>query len=381
MNISPLSNSLSTIYLSAVNDTCNALIELSWTPYLNPAHPHENYDLWIGTGGVPAVLHETLSPSETSYNYTDIAPSTAYCFYLSASDNAGNVSTSNMQCITSGVETIPAWTTADAVSVENQELVVRGSYDRSTDINKFIVQLLNKATGKWVKAGTATGIDGAVIIAVDDADTSSINLYRIAAVNSCGKALAESPPVRNIVLTSSLTNTVIELKWNNPFTSHPARFTVWRDTGHGFSELPGNLSDTVITEDYTLFGEDVSVERIAYYVTAIAAEEPADALASISNISLIPAISNIFMPNAFTPDGDGLNDIFIPKLSFTPEDYEFRIYSRTGILLFRTGNDGTGWDGRYKGSMMPPGVYLWKLSYATQSGIREQRTGTVTILP
>jgi len=381
LNISPLSNRLSTVYLSAVNDTCNTVVQLSWSQYINPAHPHSGYELWVGTGGAPAALYETLMQSQTSYNYSDIDPSTGYCFYLTAVDNSGSLSSSNMQCISSGKEVLPAWVSADAVRVEEAGLTLTGRYDRATDINKFVAQVLSKSTGDWITAGTANGSEGAVIVPVTGTDTNAVNLYRLAAVNNCGKTLVYSLPVRNIVLKASLTGMVISLRWNNPFPDSKARYSVWRDAGNGFSITANNLSDTAMTENYASFGEVVSSEDVAYYVSATPFESPSGTTPFRSNISLIATISNIIMPNAFTPDGDGENDIFIPKLSFTPEDFEFRIYSRSGVLLFQTVDSGAGWDGRHNGRLMPSGVYLWTLRLKVPSGTMEQRKGTVTILP
>jgi gliding motility-associated-like protein len=381
LNISPLSNALSTIYLSALNDTCNAVVALAWTGYINPAHPHSGYELWMAAGGDPAVLLQTLGASQTSYDYNDTEPSTAYCFYVKAIGNGSSYSSSNMQCISSGNEILPDWVSADAVRVENGNLTLTGSYDMKTDIRKFIVQVLSKTTGEWITAGSANGSDGTVSILLAGADTSAVNLYRLAAVNNCGKTLVNSPPVRNVVLNATMTGTVIGLKWNNPFPAGGARFSAWRNTGDGYREIANDLSDTVMTEDYTSFGEGVSSAAIEYYVTAFADGAPSSALPFRSNNSLVSPISNIIMPNAFTPDDDGLNDIFIPRLSFTPADYELRIYSRSGVLLFRTVDHGTGWDGRHNGRIMPPGVYLWTLRLTLPSGISEERKGTVTILP
>ncbi|MCK7540569.1 MAG: hypothetical protein MZV63_61600 [Marinilabiliales bacterium] len=60
-NISPLSNSLSTIYLSSVNDTCNSRIILSWTPFVNSLHPADSYEVRMAVGNGSAVLLETVA--------------------------------------------------------------------------------------------------------------------------------------------------------------------------------------------------------------------------------------------------------------------------------------------------------------------------------
>jgi gliding motility-associated-like protein len=381
LNISPLSNRLSTIYLAVKNDSCKQRIELTWTPYINQAHPADRYELWLSADGGPAELYGTVPMTDTSYFFDDYHPSTGYCFYITASGNAGGLSSSNMQCVTSGSEIAPSWIRTDAITVEDGSLLVKGSYDQATDMLGYITERYKPESHGWAMTGTAAGLNGIVTITVTAGDTNSINLYRISALNNCGREVASSPPARNIVLTSSASDARIELRWNNPLPDGDAGFSVWRDIGQGWEEVALLLSDTLWSEDYSLFATDVSSVSVAYYVTAADPKAPAGVPLFRSNITLIKATENIFMPNAFTPDDDGLNDIFIPVITFTPSIYEFRIYSRTGVLLFHTSSHGTGWDGRHNDKLLPSGVYLWSLKLTTPSGRSEQRTGTVTILP
>jgi gliding motility-associated-like protein len=70
----------------------------------------------------------------------------------------------------------------------------------------------------------------------------------------------------------------------------------------------------------------------------------------------------IYVPNAFTPDGDGINDVFLPILSgLDPLTYELMIFNRWGELIFETQNYGQSWDGYYKGIMSQEDVYVWKI--------------------
>ena len=381
LNISPLSNPLSTIYLAVKNDSCKQRIELTWTRYINQAHPADRYELWMSTGGAPAELYGSVALTDTSFFFEDYAPATHYCFYVTASGNTGGLSSSNMQCVTSGSETAPSWIRTDAIAVEDGALVVTGSYDQATDMLAYITERYKPKSQGWTLTGTATGLIGTVTITVTAGDTNSINLFRISALNNCGREVASSPPARNIVLTSSKSGTRIDLIWNDPLPAGDAVFSVWRDIGQGWEEVARLVSDTLWSEDYSLFASAVSSASVAYYVTGAAPEAPAGVPLFRSNITLVRATENIFMPNAFTPDDDGINDIFIPAITFTPSKYEFRVYSRTGVLLFHTSSHGTGWDGRHNDKPMPSGVYLWSLQLTTPSGRSEQMTGTVTILP
>jgi len=74
----------------------------------------------------------------------------------------------------------------------------------------------------------------------------------------------------------------------------------------------------------------------------------------------------IFVPNSFTPNGDGTNDVFIPKgIDFGEKNYEFLVFDRWGELIFRTTNATEGWNGRRNNNMQEAqiDVYVWKVVY------------------
>ena len=73
--------------------------------------------------------------------------------------------------------------------------------------------------------------------------------------------------------------------------------------------------------------------------------------------------SGYWVPNTFTPDGNGLNDFFFPVLGNPdPEEFRFMIFDRWGQPLFSTENPAVHWDGNFSnGTEVPIGVYVWKL--------------------
>ncbi|GAB5421983.1 MAG: hypothetical protein Crog3KO_25860 [Crocinitomicaceae bacterium] len=73
----------------------------------------------------------------------------------------------------------------------------------------------------------------------------------------------------------------------------------------------------------------------------------------------------IYVPNAFTPDGSGVNEIFKPVMDgFDPNDYELIIFNRWGDIIFESHNMEVGWDGTYAGQdfQTQDGVYTWKIT-------------------
>ncbi len=87
---------------------------------------------------------------------------------------------------------------------------------------------------------------------------------------------------------------------------------------------------------------------------------------------------NIYIPNAFTPNGDELNDVFLPILRGT-KFYTLSIFDRWGAKLFETNNTETGWDGSYKGEEAKQDVYVWKITVSSNSGEQKVLTGQVTL--
>ena len=87
-----------------------------------------------------------------------------------------------------------------------------------------------------------------------------------------------------------------------------------------------------------------------------------------------------YVPNAFSPNGDGLNDVFraIP-VGMTRPEY-FRVFNRYGELVFETNQYLKGWDGTYKGKLQPMGTYIWILKGEDRKGRKVEMRGTVMIV-
>jgi gliding motility-associated-like protein len=92
--------------------------------------------------------------------------------------------------------------------------------------------------------------------------------------------------------------------------------------------------------------------------------------------------AEVFLPQGFTPNGDGQNDRFYPTLVQLQKLNYFRIFNRWGNLVFQT-NDPTpanGWDGRYNGRDQPAGTYAWMLEAVDADGNIIRKTGNVLLL-
>ena len=87
----------------------------------------------------------------------------------------------------------------------------------------------------------------------------------------------------------------------------------------------------------------------------------------------------IYIPNAFTPNGDGKN-VVLHVRSESIQSMTFYIYDQWGELLFTTTNIENGWDGTYKGAKEPVGVYVYFLEATMTNGQKVNKKGTITLL-
>ena len=95
-------------------------------------------------------------------------------------------------------------------------------------------------------------------------------------------------------------------------------------------------------------------------------------------------VSKLSIPNAFTPNGQGTNDIFIPVPYGDITKYELLVFDRWGEQIFSTKNLNEGWDGNYKGNPCQIDVYVYKATYGyiteNQAVKTEVSVGTVTLI-
>lgn len=90
-----------------------------------------------------------------------------------------------------------------------------------------------------------------------------------------------------------------------------------------------------------------------------------------------------YVPNAFTPDGDDNNNVFLPIMTVgvDPQNYKLEIYNRWGERLFESNDYSIGWDGTYGNQIVKEGMYTWKISFSElKSDDVIVKTGVVVLI-
>lgn len=104
---------------------------------------------------------------------------------------------------------------------------------------------------------------------------------------------------------------------------------------------------------------------------------------SISQEIFLDFPTELFLPNAFTPNYDGENDVFeVVGFVENISSFEMKIFNRSRAIVFQTKDPFVGWNGRFNnnGRLSPNGVYVYKLDYQDINGIKKSKKGFVTLI-
>ncbi|MBX7203225.1 MAG: gliding motility-associated C-terminal domain-containing protein [Bacteroidia bacterium] len=86
------------------------------------------------------------------------------------------------------------------------------------------------------------------------------------------------------------------------------------------------------------------------------------------------------LPNVFTPNNDGINDVFLPEIKASIKQSELTVYNRWGNLIFKTNQINEGWNGHKENENYANGVYFWVLKYTTDDSKEHILKGNITLL-
>jgi gliding motility-associated-like protein len=153
---------------------------------------------------------------------------------------------------------------------------------------------------------------------------------------------------------------------------------------------PGFISGDLVTINYASatfdtkeVGNNKTVTVTGINLTStdapnyVLASSTATALANIT----APPVFIFEVPNAFTPNGDGLNDLLkIISNAGIIELRSFKIFSRSGNLVFESRDLSKGWDGRFNGNLLQVDLYYWTAVYVDRNNVVNSKNGTILLL-
>jgi len=116
------------------------------------------------------------------------------------------------------------------------------------------------------------------------------------------------------------------------------------------------------------------------YIVALKVSDSSGCKDSAYHILKVEGNCYIAVPSAFTPNGDGLNDYLYPLNAYKATNLIFRVYNRSGELIFETRDWTKRWNGTKASIPQPSGTYIWMLDYNDATNKKVSLHGTAVLL-
>ncbi|MGB3073720.1 MAG: gliding motility-associated C-terminal domain-containing protein, partial [Chitinophagales bacterium] len=328
---------------------------------------------------------QTLPPGTLSYQVTGLNDGDIICFQVVATQTTTLItSTSNELCAKLNVVQPSGDLYIRNVSVAAPGKVnVYYSVDPLADLLSLKIQRSLDSTGFTQIAVIVPPANLSVINVYTDttALTSSLSYYyRIIASDSCGN-VDTSTIGKSILLNGyAFSDLSFLVKWDESFLQYGTvtGYQLFRDDGNGFNSI-SNFNET--TREYA--EKNLPGPTPCYYVEGIDSmifpNGTIDTVHSRSNVLCLNQPSQIYMPNAFAPEGN--NNVFKPILNMEGvTSFSFSIFNRWGKEIFTSLNQDDGWDGRDKGILVQQGAYAYQVVVVDGNKKRIEAKGTVLVV-
>ncbi len=363
-------------------DSCSNRMKITWTKYTGWENNVSGYRVYCAEDQLNYNLLRGVGAYDTIYYQYDISENSHYSYFVEAVKNDGLESMSNISFKYTYMPGPPESIVAEYASVINKNVIdLSFSVIDTSSINNYALLRSSDKTSDFMVLKTLNFTGSGRIVTQDSIITGRDRFYyRLGALSSCNKILKESNLAVNIRLNGTASGNSISLNWN-PYEDYPdgiEEYIIYRKI-----EQDSFIRINSSSPGFTNYNDDISIlnlnstaGQVEYLVKAVSKEH---GYISLSNEVFISVDSDILVPNAFTPDGDGINDIFFPVFSFIPEEYLLIIYDRYGIRLFTSRDPFEGWDGTKNGHKLSEGIYLYYIEYKSYSGRRKSITGNLTL--
>jgi len=383
--ISPFSLSQHSILLMVNKYKLNAL-QLIWNKY-SGWDSVIDYQIYKKNSTGKFVLMATVGANDSTYLDSNLCPG-LYSYYVRAVDKNGEY-----YSISDTASNKPDFLYQSNPIVLRKATVVNDNsvfvnWDPTVQLNfkSYLIDRYSIPEGWLLNYANTAGLS------FDDngVDVSKYSyIYRVNVLDECGDISPSSNIGNSILLTGTVVNDSRLLMWNsykqwaNGVSSYHLQLMQNDGSFNDIAVLPS--TDTSYLDALPHSNLTVQTCYRVYAIENMGANNQFDT--SLSNVACPNLPARIFIPTAFSPNSDSVNDVFIPEglsVIINPElpgqKYDFKIYNRWGELVFETNDFMKGWDGKYKGVIVQPGVYIYSVYAQGYDGHRFYLTGDVTVL-
>jgi len=383
---SPKSGEHCTINVTAKPGIDKAVI--TWTPYIG--WNVLNYQIFRKSYYSNSFLPIGIVPGDTlDYSDTDIVCYKPVTYEIEAFEKGGFGQTSWSDTSTTlpiHVPRLPMPQLIHATVPDNHNILVEWNDIPNLKIRRWIVE----KSFDGLKYNILDSPFTRNILSVTDSKTDVGNnsyYYRLGLMDSCGDVSPYGNIAKTILLRVDTTPNVRPLLYWTGYKSWPEGVQYYeidiKDANGNFNMLArtSSGSDTTYIDNITDLNSlpDYCYRVIAHRNGPATNPDENLAITSISNDGCVHVSSRVFVPNAFTPNGDGLNDSLVIKGLFINQ-FHIRIYDRWGTKVFESNSLKDSWDGTFKGGKPVTDVYKYLINVKGTDGNLYYFKGTITVL-
>jgi len=342
---------------SSVN-ICNGAIASFTVSNVQPGYTYN----WFAnpTGGIALATGTSFTTPALTANATYYAEAQNATGCLSVSRTAGTVTVAPaFQFSSTGAEVCPG-TAATLTATTNQPNITFTWYSSASGGSPlftggtFVTPVLNTNTTYYVEASNS--LSGCVSTSRESTQV---------------QMLQPLPAPVVVVNTTTVSSVTFEWPTVNGATAYQVSINnggTYTDPSSGSNGLLHTVSGITANQPVTIIVRAVGSTSCQLSSNSAAVTAKATSLTD-----------DIFVPNAFTPNGDGKNDV-VRVHSEGIKTMNFCVYDQWGECLFTTTDTSAGWDGTFKGNREPFGVYTYYLKALMNNGNQVNRKGTITLL-
>ncbi|MEO5643039.1 MAG: gliding motility-associated C-terminal domain-containing protein [Bacteroidia bacterium] len=394
-NISIFSTVHHTLFARKSYDICDATATLYWNSYINFPGGSGGYEIYVSDNGGPFSLLGTTNANDSDFVHAGLTQFHTYCYYIVAYNTTHTItSRSEVVCVFADVPVQPLYNYLRVATVAGSNTVTLKAFvDAAADVPSYNIYRADSLTAGWVLIGNTLANPPATMVTYVDVTPETDRqsyYYEVVPVDSCGVEAPTFNYGRTIFLqavsNSEITNTI---SWNDyeQWLGGVLFYNIYRGIDGITDPVPiasvpfTNAGQNIYVDDVSAYNHFIG--RFTYQVEGV--EGPGNGFGfadtTYSNIAEVMQRPLVFVPNAFTPNGSGLNDFFMPSTGFVDiVDYDFAVFNRWGEKLYETNDLNGAWDGKYAGHKCEPGVYVWLLTFKTADGQYIDQKGTVTLI-
>ncbi|HMG16506.1 MAG TPA: gliding motility-associated C-terminal domain-containing protein [Saprospiraceae bacterium] len=264
-------------------------------------------------------------------------------------------------------------TLLDTVYVKLDDFFPTATSDTTTCLNKITLNLLNASNAQSVEwktiKGTVLGSGNPFEVSINGTDT--IVVY---ATSKRGCVFIDT-----IIVTQPLGLPPIDITVSNDTFCTPETFQLTATFNQDYTY---KWTPAATLNFDNIFNPIASPIETTTYTVVVTDHNGCTGTASATIVKYCAMCTEpfIFIPNAFSPNGDNVNDILFVKGDEIIESMELKVFNRWGQEVFSSKDKNVGWDGTFRGEKLDPDVYAFILNIVCIDGAKFIKKGNITII-